>query len=131
MQYYRPERREYVRVKAKIPVKYKYLSHNPSFSCDTVFEGTTSNISGGGVLLEVELPDREWITDLLMQRLIVGVNILLPNAPEPIKALTRVAWIEAVEPSSGKCAMGLQFKEITKEQQDYIFQFIIRSQMPS
>ena len=59
----------------------------------------------------------------------MGVNILLPSLDAPIKALTRVAWIEAFQKGSDKCAMGLRFKEISKENQDEILKYIIKAQI--
>ena len=127
---YEPERREFVRVRAQISVRYKFLSHDPSFECEEVFEGVTSNISGGGLLLVATVPNLDWITGLLMERIVVGVNIVLPDNPAPVKALTRTAWVESLEEKTRRCSIGLRFKEITKESQDRIFQFVIRSQMP-
>ena len=129
MKNYEPERREFVRVTADIIVRYKFLSTDPFRKFEEIYEGKTNNISGGGLLLVGKIPDFKMITELLMQRIVVGVNIILPSNPEPIKALSRVAWIEAIDESSQECAMGLKFKEITKEHQDKIFQFIIRSQL--
>jgi c-di-GMP-binding flagellar brake protein YcgR len=127
---YEPERREFVRVRAQIPVRYKFLSHDPDFVCDEIFEGSTNNISGGGMLLVASIPNLDWLTGLLMERIVIGVNILLPDNPDPIKALTRTAWIESLDERTRRCSIGLRFKEITKESQDRIFQFVIRSQMP-
>jgi c-di-GMP-binding flagellar brake protein YcgR len=125
-----PERREFVRVRAELPVKYKFLSQDPNFNSDEVFNGTTSNIAGGGLLLTGPMPNADWITGLLMERIVVGVNLFLPGTEEPVKALTRTAWIEALDDRAGRCALGLRFKEITKEHLDRLFKFVIRVQMP-
>ncbi len=128
---YESERREFVRVRASLGVRYKFLNRDGEDAGDKVYEGVTQNLSGGGLLLTGKIPDLEWIPDLLMQKIVIGVNIILPDSPEPIKALTRVAWAEAFEEGSGKCSFGLMFREITKEAQDKIFRFIIKSRMPS
>ncbi len=125
-----PERREFVRVRADLHVKYKFLSQDASFVSDEVFEGTTSNISGAGILLVGQMPNSDWITGLLMERIVVGINLFLPGDPEPVKALTRTAWIEALDERAQRCSMGLRFKEITKEHLDKLFKFVIRAQMP-
>lgn len=131
MQSYDSERREFVRIKTSLSVRYKFLTHDGEDMEDKIREGTTKNISGGGLLLVGNVPEVSWIPELLMQKIIVGVNVLLPDNPEPVKALTRVAWVEAFEESTGKCAFGLMFREIVREHQDKIFKFIIKSQMPS
>ncbi|MBI4833531.1 MAG: PilZ domain-containing protein [Planctomycetes bacterium] len=129
---YESERREFVRVKTEILVRYKFLC---TYKEDKIFEeihqGYTSNLSGGGILLKGPVPDFNWIPDLLMQKTVIGVNMMLPTEQEPLKALTRVAWIEAIDEKTHTCILGLKFKEITREDQDKIFKYIIRSQMPS
>ena len=125
-----PERREFVRVRADLPVKYKFLSQDSALVSEEVLAGTTSNISGSGILLVGEMPNSDWITGLLMERMVVGINLFLPGDAEPVKALTRTAWIEALDEQTRRCSMGLRFKEITKEHLDRLFKFVIRAQMP-
>ena len=129
---YEQERREFVRVKLEVPVRYKFLCRErtePDF--DRVYEGTSWNISGGGLLLAGRIPVYGWIPELLLQKIMVGVNILLPGQDDPIKALAKVAWIESIEEATQRCGIGLKFREITTHDRDNIFQFVIRSQMPS
>jgi c-di-GMP-binding flagellar brake protein YcgR len=128
--FYDAERREFIRVRAELPVKYKFLSHQPGLVPDEIFEGTTNNLSGGGLLLVGSIPNTDWITGLLMERIVVGVNVLLPSDPEPVKALTRTAWVEALDERAHRCSLGLKFKEITKVHLDKIFKFVIKAQMP-
>ncbi len=128
--FYDAERREFIRVRAELPVKYKFLSRDPGFASDEIYTGTTNNLSGGGLLLVGSVPNTDWITDLLMERIAVGVNIFVPSHPEPVKALTRVAWIEAMDERAHGCSMGLKFKEVTKEHLDKIFKYVIKAQMP-
>ena len=111
-------------------MKYKFLSQSANFNSDEVFDGVTSNLSGGGLLLVGALPNTDWITDLLMERIFMGVNVFLPGTSEPVKALTRTSWIEALDERVHKVSMGLRFKEISKEHLDRIFQFVIKAQMP-
>jgi c-di-GMP-binding flagellar brake protein YcgR len=118
---YDSEKREFVRIHTDIPVRYKFLSR--------IFEGTTSNLSGSGLLLLGKIPGMSWIPGLLMSEILVGVNVLLPSLDAPIKALTRVGWIESFQKGSDKCAMGLKFKEISKENQDEILKYIIKAQI--
>ncbi|MFH1231961.1 MAG: PilZ domain-containing protein [Planctomycetota bacterium] len=126
------ERREFIRIKLEIPIHYKFLcTHLKDNRLDEIYRGFTSNISGGGILLKGPVPEFSWIPDLLMQKTVIGVNMMLPTEEEPIKALTRVAWIEAIDEKTHYCTLGLRFKEITRDDQDKIFKFIIRSQIPS
>lgn len=121
-----------MRVKAEISVRYKFLSKTRvEPELETVYDGISANMGGGGLLLHGPIPKLDWIPDLLLQRMAVGCNIILPTHDIPLKVLTRVAWIESVEEDAQRFAIGLKFREITSQDQDAIFRFIIRSQMPS
>ena len=125
------ERREFVRIRASLAVRFKFLGRSGEDLTGEVHEGMSQNVGGGGLLLEGKLPDLAWIPDLLMEKIVIGVNLMLPDSPEPVKALCRVAWIEAMEEGSTKCAIGLMFREITREHKDLIFKYVIKTQMPS
>jgi c-di-GMP-binding flagellar brake protein YcgR len=126
---YETEKRGFVRIHTDIPVRYKFLSRSVPLESEGVFEGTTTNLSGSGLLLVGRIPGMSWIPGLLMEEILIGLNILLPLMDVPIKALTRVGWIEAFQKGSDKCAMGLRFKEISKENQDEILKYIIKAQI--
>ena len=125
----RYQRREFVRVAVELAVRYKFLSASDAPADTRVFEGMTRNVSAGGMLLRGPLPSRDWIADLLLHRIVIGFNLTLPGDSTPLKALARVTWVEALT-ESNTCAMGLNFKEISRDCQDRMVQFIIRSQMP-
>lgn len=126
---YESEKRDFVRIHTDIPVRYKFLSRSIPLEAEGIYEGTTSNLSGSGLLLVGRIPGMSWIPGLLMSDILIGANILLPLMDAPIKALCRVAWMEAFEKGSDKCAMGLRFKEISKENQDDILKYIIKAQI--
>lgn len=126
---YATEKRDFVRIHTDIPVRYKFLSKSIPVESEGIYEGTTSNVSGTGILLYGKIPGMSWIPGLLMGEILIGVNLLLPNVDVPLKALTRVAWVEAFEKGSEKCGMGLRFKEISKEHQDEILKYIIKAQI--
>ncbi|MCE9582300.1 MAG: PilZ domain-containing protein [Planctomycetes bacterium] len=129
---YEQERREFVRVRVQIPVRYKFLSKvRTGAAMEEVYEGATTNVGGGGLLLLGRIPVIDWIPELLMQKIVIGVNLLLPHDEAPIKALTRVAWVESFDEVTMKCNLGLKFKEITQADKDRIFKFVIKVQMPS
>lgn len=123
------EKREFVRISTDIPVRYKFLSHSIPIDSEGVFEGSTCNLSSHGLLLVGRVPGMSWIPGLLMSEILIGINILLPYMDLPVKALTRVAWIEAFEKGSEKCSLGLKFEEIAKDQQDEILKYIIKAQI--
>ena len=125
------EKREFVRIKLAIPIRYKFLAENSKDPrLDKSYQGSTSNISGGGLLLAGPIPDPNWIPDILLQRIVIGINFLLPDQDSMVKAITRASWIEARKETSEHWLIGLRFKEITQEDKEKIFQFIIKSQLP-
>jgi c-di-GMP-binding flagellar brake protein YcgR len=126
---YESEKREFVRVHTDIPVRYKFLSRSIPIEAEGVFEGTTANLSGSGLLLTGKLPGVSWIPGLLMGDILLGVNILIPSLDMPVKALTRVGWVEAFQRGSEKCAMGLRYQDISKENQDELLRYIIKAQI--
>lgn len=125
-----PEKRNYLRVQAELPVRYRFLRPGSSGSTalDTC-EGRSLNVSGGGLLLLGPVPDVHWVVDLLMEKIIVFVEIDL-GGDAPVRALARVAWLEGLEERTRTCRMGLKFKEITRDAQDRILNYIIESQLP-
>ena len=126
---YDTERREFVRIRVDIPVRYKFLSRTVDVPKEEIFEGTTRDISGSGLLLVGRIHKLEWIPMLLLEKIVIGVNIMLPSSAAPVKALTRTGWIEAIKEGDDRCAMGLKFKEITRESQDDILKYVIKSQL--
>jgi c-di-GMP-binding flagellar brake protein YcgR len=129
VRYCERERREFVRVEAEVPVHYRFLSHDAAFTATEPVEGRTANISGGGLLLSASIPDPDWVSGLLTGRIFVGVKVELPGSAKPVKALTRAAWIEPVQGTADGYLLGLRFKEITRDDLDRVFGFVIERQI--
>jgi len=126
------EKRQFIRLPLAVPVRYKFLSREMrGEDMDAIHEGVSQNIGAGGLLLRAKLPDPSWLSKLLTRKMYVGINLLLPNADRPIKALCRTMWSSAVEEDSQHIVMGLEFQEITNKDRDLITQYIIRAQMPA
>ena len=123
------EKKEFVRINTDIPIRYKFLSKSVPLDEQGIFEGSTSNLSGSGLLLVGKIPSISWIPGLLTEEILIGINLLLPSLDIPIKALARVSWAEAMTKGADKCALGLRFKEISKEHQDEILKYIIKAQI--
>ncbi|MEE8142407.1 MAG: PilZ domain-containing protein [Planctomycetota bacterium] len=123
------ERREFVKIQTDIPIRYKFLSKVLDLGEDQIFEGTTADLSAGGCLLHGKVPDLNWIAPLLMGKIHMGINLLLPSVDTPIKAIGRVRWVEAFEPGNDRLYLGLGFNDIRKESQDLIMKYLIRAQM--
>ena len=139
--FYESEKREFVRVGVAVPVQYRFIAQVGETQVPPdllegetqvppdLLEGETQNIGAGGILLVGPIPDPGVVTDLLLQKTVIGVRIFLPGEDKPIEALARVAWIEAIDADQKRCSLGVSFKEITSEAQDTLFRFIISSRM--
>ena len=123
------QRREFVRLHTEIPVRYKFLSKEVEIPEDSVFEGSTSQIGGGGLMLHGRIPSFNWIPALLMGKIHLGVNLLLPSLDQAIKGLCQVSWIEEIPENRDRCSVGLRFIDIQKEDQDQVMKYLIRSQV--
>lgn len=125
---YVTEKRDFVRIHTDIPIRYKFLSKTIDLG-EEVHEGATTNLSASGLLLVGRVPSVSWIPALLMEEIIIGLNLLLPSLEVPIKALSKVSWIESFPRGTDRCALGLSFNEISKPQQDEILKYIIKAQI--
>ena len=120
------DRRDYPRLKRSLPLRYKFISSsNQDPALDRICDGATHNLSLGGLLLVGPLPKLDWLKDLLIGRMNVGVNFLVPGQELPVKALTRVAWIEAVDQEAISLRMGLRILEIPGDHRKVLSDFLI------
>ena len=125
------DRREYFRLPLGVNVEYKFLTREIAGSdSGATYQGITTDLSAGGMLLHARLPDRNWLGDLLSQERFIGMQIKLPNLPGPIRALCRVVWLSPVEDEGETYAMGVEFHSITESDRDTVTEFIIRSYWP-
>jgi hypothetical protein len=121
------DRREFARLRHAVPVRYKFLSGSVKDpEMETVFEGSTINVSLGGLLLVGPIGKIEWLKDLLLGHIQVGVNLSLPTALNPVKALTRLSWIEAKDPDTISFRLGLRILDISPENRGALSEFLSR-----
>ncbi|MEK7487636.1 MAG: PilZ domain-containing protein [Planctomycetota bacterium] len=117
------DKRIHPRFQLQVPIKYKFINRNISQSSpkiEQIYDGVTTNISEGGLLFVITLPELEWVTELLLQKMILGVNLILEEGP--IKALCRTCWIGNISVLSEtyRATIGLEFKEINYEDREKI-----------
>ena len=108
------EKRRFTRVSSSLPIQYKNLKK----SGETSHGAVCRNISEGGACFN----SSAFVS--LACRLVVEITI--PQAPKPIKAISKVAWIRRL-PSTDQYELGNQFLEMTKEDKAYISDFISAS----
>mgnify|MGYP001357077759 FL=1 len=106
------ERRRFQRIDSNLPLRYKNIK------AATVPMGSlTKDISEGGIRFKTN----EFIS--LACRLVVEIS--LPTAQRPIKAISKVAWIRKLT-SGEQYELGNQFLEISKEDKGLITDYVNR-----
>ncbi len=103
------ERRQSPRVETSIPVRYRVLRDG------TEAAGTgsvTCNLGTGGL--------RFIANEFLSTACRVVLELDIPAMTQPVKAVSKVAWIGANEGDDYHYEVGSQFMEITKKDQERI-----------
>ncbi len=119
------DRRDYPRLKRSIPIRYKFLSSSVKDpAMDRVCDGVTQNVSMGGLLLVGPVPRLDWLKDLLLGRITLGLNLILPDQTYPVKVLARVAWLEATDEQAISLRIGLRFIEVPAEHRKVLSDFL-------
>ena len=108
------ERRQSPRVETSIPVRYKVLRDG----AEAAGTGSvTCDLSTGGL--------RFMANDFLSPACRLTVELDIPNLTQPIKAVSKVAWIQKANGEDDfQYHVGNQFMEITKKDQDLIVKYL-------
>lgn len=121
------DRRDFPRLKRSIPVRYKFISSTVKDpAMERICDGVTQNLSIGGMMLTGPVPRLEWLKDLLIGRMNIGVNLQLPGSDVPAKFLTKVAWLESTDEEAVSLRMGLRVLEIPPDHRKVLSDFLIR-----
>ena len=112
------EKRRFPRVESKVSLGYKDLKRLGKPNINVI----TTNLCEGGVRFQCN----QFIS--LACRLIVEIK--LPTAPRPIKAISKVAWIKKV-PIGEAYDIGNQFLEISKEDKQHVANYVSKLLSPT
>jgi hypothetical protein len=91
---------------------------------ERVLDGSTKDLSLGGMMLTGPVPRLDWVKDLLLGRISIGVNLALPPDGTVVKVLTRVAWLEAIEENAISLRMGLRAVDIPADHRKILSDFL-------
>ncbi len=106
------EKRRFRRIDSNLPLRYKNIK-----TAAVPMGSLTKDISEGGISFKTN----EFIS--LACRLVV--EITLPTAQRPVKAISKVAWIRKLS-SGEQYELGNQFLEISKEDRNLITDYVSR-----
>jgi c-di-GMP-binding flagellar brake protein YcgR len=118
MQPYIKEKRSCPRINARLPIQFKDIQR----PIETYTGSLTKDISEGGV----RLTSSDFLS--IFTRLLLEISV--PSFSRPIKAITKVAWIQKI-PRSSQYNVGLQFMDMTEEDKKHLASFISKSPAPA
>lgn len=120
---------EVVQVTSEVTVRYKFLAKDRQDpGMDLVHETVTKQISKQGMIASLRIPNPAWVVLLLQKKMVLGLNILLPNCEKTLKAVGEVAFLESFDEGGEATVGGVRFKEMKSDDREEIFRFLIRAQ---
>lgn len=123
------DRREFPRLRCALTVRYKFISSSVKDpGMEQVFEGTTGNLSMGGLLMTGPISNLDWVKDLLIGRINVGLNLFLAGRDDPVKALAKMSWLEAKDEEALYFRFGLRVVDMPAEHRRILSEFLITQQ---
>jgi c-di-GMP-binding flagellar brake protein YcgR len=111
---YVKEQRRFQRVNARVPVQFKDIQR----PIETYSGTLTKDLSEGGVRFIAS----EFLS--VFTRLLVEISV--PSFSRPIKAISKVAWIQK-QPRGMQYNVGLHFLDMTEEDKKHLGSFIAKS----
>ena len=126
--YLESERRRYIRLEPKEPVsvRFKVVEESRGSKVAATDQAKTRSMSAGGMFLEIPLLKPEMLEGLLKGTHLLFLEIDIPDAPHPIKALARVIWVEGEKgKKSDRYGVGVSFLSIKEDDRDKIMNYVI------
>ncbi|MFH1868050.1 MAG: PilZ domain-containing protein [Candidatus Omnitrophota bacterium] len=114
---YVKEKRSHPRLDVRLPVQYKDIQRPIE-----AYSGTLSRDIGEGGM---RFLSNEFLS--VFTRLLIEVSI--PSLSRPIKAISKVAWIQKV-PRNSQYNVGIKFMDMTEEDKKQLASFIAKSPAP-
>ncbi|MFC1674863.1 PilZ domain-containing protein [Candidatus Omnitrophota bacterium] len=117
------ERRRYIRLDSVFPVQFSILSIDGKETLSDLLQGFTSNISKGGICLEVNNLKPEFAKLLKEKKAKCSLDIQMPLASDAVFAKATVAWVKEIAAIPGKYFIGLRYEKINPVQNKKIIRF--------
>jgi hypothetical protein len=119
------ERRKYVRLDSVFPVQFRLLSLDGSLSMSDWIQGFTSDISKGGICLEVNNLKPELAKLLKNRQVKLSLEIEMPIVRNPVKAQAKIAWVEDIPDQPNRYLIGLSYENIDAAQNSRILRYAL------
>jgi len=106
------EHRQYIRLDTVFPVQFRIESFDGKRFLSNWIQGFTSNVSKGGICLNVNNLDSDLAKVLKEFKACISLEIDLPVYRKPVVARANVSWIKESANLSNKYLIGLSYFEI-------------------
>lgn len=120
------DHRQYKRLKAAMPIKFSIVRLQGNLPGLGWENAKTHNVSKGGLCLETESLSPTIIKFLHDHNIFLDLEIFIPFASQPIKAVCDMAWYKT-DATTGHCMIGVKFRSIAPENVKKILKHVERS----
>jgi len=122
------EKRRYIRIKPSkaMGVKFSVVPDKKRKRFVKKANTQLTNISGGGMFLELPYLKSDVIESLLSGKNKISLELKVPGYSSTMKILARAVWIDRKESSGRKvCAVGIRFDEINEEDRERLIRYMV------
>ncbi len=120
-----PERRKYVRLDSVFPVQFQLLNLDSSLSLSDWIQGFTSDISKGGICLEVNNLRPDLAKLVKSQQVKLSLAIEMPVVKNPVKARAKIAWVKDIPGQLNRYLIGLTYENIDASENSRILRYAL------
>jgi hypothetical protein len=119
------ERRKYIRLDSVFPVQFQLLSLDGNTLMSDWIQGFTSDISKGGICLEVNNLKPELVTLVRNHQAKLSLEIEMPIVKNPVKAGAKIAWVRDVPQQPSRYLIGLSYENIDASENSRIMRYAL------
>ncbi len=119
------ERRKYVRLDSVFPVQFRIMSLDGSLLLSDWIQGFTSDISKGGICLEVNNLKPELAKLLKNRQVKLSLGIEMPIVRNPVKAQAKIAWVKDIPDQANRYLIGLSYENIDASENSRILRYAL------
>ncbi len=121
------ERRKHFRLAKELTIRYKFITQNFDIKYEQFYEATAKNISATGILLKAKIPSPELLSEMILKKVLILLEIVLLKNNTTIKATAQLRWLESVDVNNNIFNIGLKFVDISQKDKNLLTEFILNN----
>lgn len=124
----RIQRRDYVRVDTSLPIKIKIIEEQKTEICTKVISGYSRNVSGGGMMVAVEVSDVGKVKISLDSS--VEIEFEIPDIAVSIRAIGEIVRLDKQRSpkETEELILGVCFTLVEEKEREHIISYVFRRQ---